>query len=722
MTYALGAALLVSQIASFSGVANAETTSTKTVQSGWDQVPQILSKIKAPTFQNLDFNVTKYGAVGDGTTDCTDAFKQAIDAANKAGGGRVVVPPGTFLTGAITLESNVNLYVSKDATIKFSQDPSKYPIVLTQDGGMEIYNYSPFIYANGAENIAITGEGILDGQADNTHWWPWKNLAGPDGKMEDYYSDNNVPVPQRVFGDGHYIRPVFIQPYNSKNILIEGVTILNSPNWQISPALSENVTVRNVNLWGGGPNRFGTGNGPNTDGIDPEQTQNMLIENNNFLCGDDDIAIKSGKNGDGRRINTPSQNIIIRNNHFSDGHGGITIGSEESAGVNNIYAEDNVFDSPNLDNAFRFKTNSVRGGTIENIYYRNNTIKNLSNKGGVLYFDLNYGEGDTGPYTPVVRNIVLDNITSKGGKYGVYTSMYDRSPLTGLQITNSTFNNVGTSMILQNVLNPKFSNFTVNGKTYNSNSIMTTATTTPSQPDGQNGWYTNGTSVSLSGVDDLSANSQETQYSLDGTTWQTYTNPIPFQKDGQYSLKFRTIDKDTQGKIQNKEAIQTLNVAVDTTAPILNFTAPSLDKVIGDSVDLTSQISITDNLSGVDQSKTTVQIDGQNLSGSSIPLYQLPLGNHALSVTASDMAGNKSTKTVSFQTTTSINDIKSLVTRFTKSGWIDNSGISNSLQVKLNERQLKSFINEVQAQMGKHINKDAANILLRDANSLRNNN
>jgi len=161
---------------------------------------------------------------------------------------------------------------------------------------------------------------------------------------------------------------------------------------------------------------------------------------------------------------------------------------------------------------------------------------------------------------------------------------------------------------------------------------------------------------------------------------------------------------------------------VDTTAPILNFTAPSLDKVIGDSVDLTSQISITDNLSGVDQSKTTVQIDGQNLSGSSIPLYQLPLGNHALSVTASDMAGNKSTKTVSFQTTTSINDIKSLVTRFTKSGWIDNSGISNSLQVKLNERQLKSFINEVQAQMGKHINKDAANILLRDANSLRNNN
>jgi polygalacturonase len=718
MLYALVVSLLVSWIVFFPDSANAVTTAT--IQNSWDQVSQILSNIKSPTFPNQNFNITDYGAVGDGTTDCTDAFKQAIDAANQAGGGVVVVPAGTYLTGAITLKSNVNLYVSNGATIKFSQDPSKYPLVLTQDGGIEIYNYSPFIYAYGAENIAITGSGILDGQADNTHWWPWKNLAGSDGELENYYSDNNVPVEQRIFGNGHYIRPVFIQPYKSKNILIQGVTILNSPNWQINPVLCDNVTVEDVKICGGGPNKFGNNDGPNTDGVDPEQTQNMLIENNYFLCGDDDIAIKSGKNADGRRINVPSKNIIIRNNYFSDGHGGITIGSEESGGVNNIYAENNIFDSPNLDYAFRFKTNSVRGGTIENIYYRNNTIKNLSNKGGVLYFDLNYGEGDTGPFTPIVRNIVLDNITSNGGKYGIYTSMYDRAPLTGLQITNSTFNNVGISMVLQNVLDPIFLNFTVNGTTYNSIPIITTATVTPSQPDGLNGWYTHAASVILSAVDSLSKDFQ-TLYSLDGITWNTYTDPIMFQTDGQYKLKYRTIDRDSKGNIQNKEAIQILNLNIDTLAPTIDIISPEPDCIFGDSLDLTPQFTVTDNLSGVDQNKTVIRIDGQIQSDPSIPLYVLPLGKHTLTITASDMAGNLNTKTILFQTTTSINDLKILVTYFTDNGWIDNNGISNSLLKKLDHEGLNEFINEVQAQKDKHISVNAANILLRDAKFLLNN-
>lgn len=209
-------------------------------------------------FPDRDFLVTDYGAKPDGKTDATQAFKEAIEAAHDAGGGRVVVPAGTYTTGAIHLKSNVNLHITKDATIKFSQDPKKYlPLVRTRWEGVELYNYSPLIYAYDQENIAITGEGTLDGQADHEHWWPWKGkkefgwkegqphqAAGRDLLFE--MAEKNVPVEERRFGEGYYLRPNFIQPVKSKNVLIEGVHIVDSPMWNIHPVLSENIIIDHV--------------------------------------------------------------------------------------------------------------------------------------------------------------------------------------------------------------------------------------------------------------------------------------------------------------------------------------------------------------------------------------------------------------------------------------------------------------------------------------------
>lgn len=436
-------------------------------EKGWGRLQGILSQINPPTFPSRDFVITDYGAVGDGITDCTDVFSQVMTVANAAGGGRVVIPAGTYLTGPIHFKSNVNLYVSKGAVIKFSQDLEKYlPMVLNRFEGVELFNYSPLIYSYGAANIAITGEGILDGNADHAHWWPWKGLTaygwqeGQPHQAEDRdglfaMAEKGIPAEERKFGRGHYLRPSFIQFYNSKNILIEGVTVKDSPMWQISPVLCENITVNTVKI---------IGHGPNTDGFDPDSCKNILIKNCCFDNGDDCIAIKSGRNADGRRINIPCENIVIQNNYMKDGHGGITIGSEISGSVRNVFADNNVMDSPHLDCALRFKTNSVRGGIIEDVYFRNTIVKNIGEE--ILIVDMDYEEGDAGKFTPVVRNIVVENLESHGGKTGILMSAYDRTPIVNVQFINCSLHNVNTPFCLKNVEKLVFQNVAINGERY----------------------------------------------------------------------------------------------------------------------------------------------------------------------------------------------------------------------------------------------------------------
>lgn len=429
---------------------------------GWNQVPKILKQIVPPTFPDNDFNVIDYGAVPDGETYCTDAFREAIQDCHKSGGGRVVVPEGKYLTGAIHLKSKVNLHIEKDATILFSKDKKKYlPVVFTRYEGTECYNYSPFIYAFEQENIGITGKGTLDGQAGSDNWWNWKGKNDPqvyDRTMQDVnllrkMAEEGVPVKERVFGAGHFLRVKFIQPYRCKNILIEGITVLRSPMWQIHPVLCENVTVNNVTV---------NSHGYNNDGCNPESCKNVLIKDCFFNTGDDCIAIKSGRNADGRRVNVPSENIIVQGCTMKDGHGGVVIGSEISGNCRNVFAEDCVMDSPNLKRALRIKTNSKRGGIVENIFMRNVTVGEVAD--AVIKVNFHYSEGDVGEHTPMVRNIYVNKVTSEKSEYAFYFDGYKRSPITNINIESCTFNGVEKDNLINNVSDLKLKEVYLNGQ------------------------------------------------------------------------------------------------------------------------------------------------------------------------------------------------------------------------------------------------------------------
>ncbi|MCC5929652.1 MAG: glycoside hydrolase family 28 protein [Cyclobacteriaceae bacterium] len=429
----------------------------KVIDDPWNGVEDILQKIQAPVFPDKDFLITDFGAVEGGEVLSTTAIAAAIDACHDAGGGRVLVPPGKFLTGPVHLKSNVNLHISEGAELLFSQNPDDYlPLVFTRFEGVELMNYSPMVYAFEQENIAITGKGILNGQADPLHWWPWKGKWSKNALLGIHWDESmpsqseaisahrqlaadNVPVEDRIFGEGHYLRPNFVQPYRCRNVLISGVTIIHSPMWVIHPTLCENVTIRSVRV---------ISHGPNNDGCNPESCKNVLIEGCFFDTGDDCIAIKSGRDHDGRRLSVPSENIIIRGCEMKDGHGGVVMGSEISGDVRNVFAEDCDMNSPRLDRALRVKSNSNRGGNIENIYLRNIRIGQV--KEAAIHFDLFY-DNERGDNHCNIRNVVVENMTSEKSDYAVFIKGDEDRPVENIRILNSTFNQVKHDNFLQGV-------------------------------------------------------------------------------------------------------------------------------------------------------------------------------------------------------------------------------------------------------------------------------
>jgi unsaturated rhamnogalacturonyl hydrolase len=426
-------------------------------QVGWDSVPAILARIKAPEFPARDFKITEFGAKADGQTDCTEAIRKAIAACHSAGGGRVVVAGGMFLTAAVHLKSGVNLHVAAGATLKFIPEFKKYlPVVLTRIEGTECMNYSPLIYAYEQQNIAVTGQGTLDGSATWENWWHfvrrdgWVTNLPPSGRLLLEHGARGTPVAERIFGDGHRLRPNFIQPFRCQNILIEGITITNAPMWVINPVLSTNVTVRGVKV---------TSHGPNNDGCNPDSSRDVLIENCLFDTGDDCIAIKSGKDADGCRINVPSENIIIRNCTMKDGHGGVVLGSETSGGVRNVFAEDCVMDSPNLDRALRLKTNAERGGPIENIFFRNVKVGRVAHS--VLTIDLIYGRVNSGPFPPTVRNIEMRNVTAASSPRALWVVGTTNSIIENVRVIDSFFKGVEGPDVLTHSGSIQLENVTV---------------------------------------------------------------------------------------------------------------------------------------------------------------------------------------------------------------------------------------------------------------------
>ena len=437
---------------------------------GWDtQYRQIEQSIRQPKFADREFNITKYGAKPAAKAAVNQkAINRAIAACSKAGGGRVVVPAGTFNTGAITLKSHVNLVVEEGATLQFAFEPDLYPVVLTRWEGLDCWNISPCIYAYQETDIAITGKGVIDGGGSRDTWWPWCG-ATKYGWKEGTVSQRNgsrarllkmaedgVDMNERRFTKEDGLRPQLINLNKCDGILIEDVTLLRSPFWVIHPLLSKNITVRGVHI---------NNDGPNGDGCDPESCDGVLIENCFFNTGDDCIAIKSGRNNDGRLWGRPSENIIIRNCEMQNGHGGVVIGSEISGGCRNVFAENNKMDSPNLDRVIRIKTNTCRGGVIENIYARNIEVGQCGESVLKINLDYEHNEICCRGFLPTVRNVNLDNITCQKSKYGVQiialdtcTNVYD------IHVNNCRFNGVEQGNFMSGkTRNVTFSNLYING-------------------------------------------------------------------------------------------------------------------------------------------------------------------------------------------------------------------------------------------------------------------
>ena len=429
----------------------------------WKTANEILARIAPPEFPDRAFDIRRFGATT--TADATAGFRAAIDACARAGGGRVTVPKGRFETGALHLRSRVNLHLEDGATISFSRDPKNYlPLVLTRYEGVEMMNYSPFVYALDARDIAITGTGTLDGQADEANWWNWRG-TGPAAESPTAAARARLfemgargePVARRVFGEGQFLRPVFVQPYRCQNVLIEGVTVVNSPMWELNPVLCRNVVVRGVTI---------RSHGPNNDGCDPESCRDVLIERCTFDTGDDCIALKSGRNEDGRRLHAPIENVVVRECEMRDGHGGVVIGSEISGGARNIFAERCRMDSPRLDRVLRFKTNSVRGGVIERVAMRQITVGQVAE--AIVAADFYYEEGDAGAFTPVLRDVDIQNITSRRSKYAFLLKGYERSPISGIRARDCTFDGVESPDVLESVRDLSLINVRVNGQLHHS--------------------------------------------------------------------------------------------------------------------------------------------------------------------------------------------------------------------------------------------------------------
>ena len=434
----------------------------------WERAADIAHNVRPPTFPDRVFDITNYGATPDGVTLNTSAIAKAIDACANAGGGRVLVPPGRFLTGAIHLKSNVELHLSEGSTLLFDTNPANYPIVFTRWEGMECMNYSPLIYARKQKNIAITGKGTLDGQGSEQNWWPWKGRWGgtvaygwkegmpdqiPARKRLFEMAEAGVPVEQRVFGDGSLLRPPFIQPYDCENVLIEGVRVRNSPFWNIHPVLCRNVTLRGVDVFG---------HGPNNDGVDPESVDHMLIEDCSFNTGDDCIAVNSGRNADGRRLATPSQNILVRNCRMQEGHGGVVVGSQISGGARWLFAENCHMDSPNLWYAIRFKNNALRGGLLENFYYRDIDVGQVSR--AAITCDFNYEEGANGAFTPQLRNVFVERLHVKKAIRVLDSQGLPKAPVNDITMRDCSFNGVTQPSIVRYTRSVRLEKVRVNDK------------------------------------------------------------------------------------------------------------------------------------------------------------------------------------------------------------------------------------------------------------------
>ena len=462
-------------ILTFTAVSILGTAQNKSIsKDSYEGIEFKMNKIKEPKIPDNSVSIIDFGAVNGGTTLCTKAFADAIDAVSKKGGGKVIIPPGIWLTGPIILKSNIELHAERGALIKFSPDKSLYPIIETSFEGLNTWRCISPIYGKNLENVAFTGGGVYDGSGevwrmvkkDKLTENQWKTLVASGGVLNEkktswypseQYAKGNQNADQNVRADlktkeqfeeiHDFLRPVMVSIQNSKRVLFDGPVFQNSPAWNIHPLMIEDLIIRNTTV----RNPWYSQNG---DGLDVESCKNVLVENSSFDVGDDAICIKSGKDKDGRDRAVPCENIIIRNNIVYHGHGGVTVGSEMSSGVKNMHVSNCTF--MGTDVGLRFKSTRGRGGVVENIFIKDIYMINIPSQ--AISFDLYYGgksiaeklaEGDgnkntaavpVDEKTPQFKNIIMKNIFIDGAKQAVFLQGLPEMNLQNIEISNLTGN------------------------------------------------------------------------------------------------------------------------------------------------------------------------------------------------------------------------------------------------------------------------------------------
>ncbi|MCQ2254273.1 MAG: glycoside hydrolase family 28 protein [Bacteroidaceae bacterium] len=403
----------------------------------YKDLPFKMEKVKVASFPNRSVNLWDLNIKGDGKTMHTAKIQKAIDDLSKKGGGKLVVPSGTWLTGPLNLKSNVNLCINKGAILLFSPDVKDYPLVKTTYEGQPAERHQSPITADNCTNIAITGQGIIDGNGQS--WRPlkrekvtdsqWKRLTGNGGSFRR--PDLWAPA------EKDYARPVMVHLIKCKKVLLEGVVFQNSPAWNIHPELCEDfimdgVEVRNPSY------------AQNGDGLDLESCRNCLIVNSSFDVGDDGICLKSGKDEAGRKRGKATENVIIDGCTVYASHGGFVIGSEMSGGVRNIKCANSQFSGTDI--GLRFKSCRGRGGVVENIWVENIAMINIL--ADAIRFNLYYGgksaveelaDGTKRPAkiaseplsekTPSFRDIHIKNITCNGALRALYFNGLPEMPV-----------------------------------------------------------------------------------------------------------------------------------------------------------------------------------------------------------------------------------------------------------------------------------------------------
>ena len=385
-------------------------------------------EIEVPVFPDRSFAITEFGAAPG--RKCTDAIARAMDACEKAGGGRVVVPAGKWLTGAVRFRSNCDLRLDEGATLEFTDDPADYPEVFTTWEGVECYNYSPLIYAFGVTNVSISGGGVIAPRMD--FWRTWFARSPSHTKATEhlyYWCSTNAPVASRrlLALDGANMRPHLIQFNRCANVLLDGFRIRESPFWMIHLYHSENCVLRNLDTYA---------LGHNNDGVDIDMTKNVLVENCRFDQGDDGVVLKAGRNADAWRLGRCTENVVIRDCHLANSHSLLGIGSELSGGVRNVWVTRCVVDD--TYSMLRIKTSPRRGGFVENVYMDNCRGRRMIRVFNI--FTRYRAQWSAFPDFELrrtrIRNINISDCTAEHVGWGLLLGADPECPATGIRVKN----------------------------------------------------------------------------------------------------------------------------------------------------------------------------------------------------------------------------------------------------------------------------------------------